>query len=320
MERDIGRVTLEQVAGFKDSSVSKHHIRLRCVMYEDDVEQQVPPMVSFQVISTRQVIFERFGSLPEAKYPVKRGDDDVLLCDGDVIRLSARAGVVFKTSQVYRAQSYQHDRALKFDLKRFAHRYRVSTRLLGKGGFGSVFFAMEQTTGQQLACKIIPATEEERLPKRDALRMAATAEKRAKLAREYDVLRDLAHPNIISLQKVICTTSNIFIFQKLVTGGDLLSYMERQGLLAESEAAMIAKQLLEAVHYLHSHGIVHRDIKPENVLMTSWRSGARVVLTDFGHARRVPRITESNTDTTPRMQSVVGTHGYAAPLVQCIST
>ncbi|KAK5741154.1 hypothetical protein LTR17_004094 [Elasticomyces elasticus] len=139
---------------------------------------------------------------------------------------------------------------------------------------------------------------------------------RRDMAREYEVLQALSHPNITSLDKVYCTTHSIYIFQELITGGDLLTSVDRTGKMSEPEAAVITRQILKAVEYLHDHNIVHRDIKPENVLMTSWRPGARVVLTDFGQARKIVDAKDASKPAAVfRMQSLVGTYGYTAPEV-----
>ena len=99
------------------------------------------------------------------------------------------------------------------------------------------------------------------------------------------------------------------MFQDLITAGDLFSYIEsKNGTLLEVEAAVIIRQILVALCYLHGRNIVHRDLKPDNILMTSLSAGCRVVLTDFGAARRI-------THPTSRMSSIAGTDGYAAPSV-----
>lgn len=100
-----------------------------------------------------------------------------------------------------------------------------------------------------------------------------------------------------------------YIFQDLITGGDLFSYLERKnGKLPEVEAAVIVRQIVIALEYLHDQNIVHRDLKPENILMTSLENGCRVVLTDFGHAKKI------DSDRT-RMTTMAGTEQYIAPLV-----
>ena len=93
----------------------------------------------------------------------------------------------------------------------------------------------------------------------------------------------------------------------LVTAGDLFSYIEaKNGKLLEAEAAAITRQLLVAVQFLHQQHVVHRDIKPDNILMSSLSPGCRVVLTDFGAARRLQ-------GGFHRMSTMIGTHEYAAP-------
>ena len=52
----------------------------------------------------------------------------------------------------------------------------------------------------------------------------------------------------------------------LCTGGELFDHIVQRGYYYEQDAALITKTVLDAVMYLHSHGIVHRDIKPENLL------------------------------------------------------
>jgi len=105
-----------------------------------------------------------------------------------------------------------------------------------------------------------------------------------------------------------------YIFQELVTAGDLFSYLEYcGGRLRGSTTAAIVRQILKAVEYLHDQDLVHRDLKPENILMTSIDEGARVVITDFGHARYIPNRAENPNSRPRRMFSVAGTLGFSAP-------
>jgi serine/threonine protein kinase len=79
---------------------------------------------------------------------------------------------------------------------------------------------------------------------------------------------------------------------------------------------VVIRQVLIGVEYLHAHEIAHRDLKPDNILMTSLEDGARVVITDFGNARFLPKsagMSNHQTAKYQRMFSYVGTLEFAAP-------
>jgi serine/threonine protein kinase len=102
-------------------------------------------------------------------------------------------------------------------------------------------------------------------------------------------------------------TSPSYLFQELMTAGDLLSWLEvRGGKVSDMVGAVIVRQIVIGVKYLHDNNIVHRDLKPDNILMTSLENGCRVVLTDFGCARTIKQSAE-------RMSTILGTREYAAP-------
>lgn len=105
---------------------------------------------------------------------------------------------------------------------------------------------------------------------------------------------------------------NLYIFEDLVSGGDLFSYMFRGSLLRtipESESIVIIFQLLKAINYLHNElHIIHRDLKLDNVLLSLPIPGSRIYLCDFGIAKVLG-------STYQRAKSIVGTVEYSAPEV-----
>jgi serine/threonine protein kinase len=214
----------------------------------------------------------------------------------------------------------------------------VTNQLLGSGGHGDVFVAIHKKSDRQLACKIVnmlsyTSDTPERKPFQDVtntrdgspIQRQRVQRDRDNILnspqfREFDILKDLDHANIVHLEKVFWSSSTIFIFQELVTGGDLFSYIEYNGgKLSDADSALILLQILKGVEYMHDRDIVHRDLKPDNILVsTSTDTPLRVVITDFGSCRRVEtpksRVIEQQA-AKRRMFTIVGTLEYAAPFV-----
>lgn len=251
-----------------------------------------------------------------------------LLNDEDELELSDTVSLIFHSmdpiQEVQFTPTQERERAI------FAQDYLITGRLLGEGGYGKVLIGIDQATQHQLACKIVkldhlynkPQAPNLRLPTGPRDHKAAVDKKRwptrvAACFREFDILKNLSHPNIVSIEKVFWSNNNIYIFQELVTGGDLFSFLEyKGGRLDDAQATIVIRQVLIGVEYLHAQQIVHRDIKPDNILVTSLEDGARVVITDFGNARILPDVSSMNDQQSvkyKRMFSYVGTLEFAAP-------
>lgn len=319
---DIGRDDVRRALGLKELTISSHHLRFHCVMYGDEESDAVSPLVYARLLSSNNVILvQKAPSGGASTHLLSKDHPDVLLNHGDKIQLTPHVFIEFDATSEPANTLEPHQEA---EIKSLAGKYAITTRKLGAGGYASVYLAKELDSQRQLACKILE------LPRRVAEAEGNTARHSTeapadliaehsqhrrrcdRLRREVDILKRLAHPNIVQLEKAVYATRNVFIFQELITGGDLLSYLENKNDLAEPEVAIITFQVLKAVEYLHSHNVVHRDIKPENILMTSWREGARIVLSDFGQSRTLDDA-KMDAQSIFRMQSLAGTYGYAAP-------
>ncbi|MEO6057785.1 MAG: protein kinase, partial [Gemmatimonadales bacterium] len=95
-----------------------------------------------------------------------------------------------------------------------------------------------------------------------------------------------------------------------VTGESLRARMEREGELPIAETVRILRDVVSALAYAHTRGVVHRDVKPDNVLL----SGGVAVVTDFGVAKAVSASAERG--STERMTSLgvaLGTPTYMSP-------
>eukprot|EP00468_Gymnochlora_sp_CCMP2014_P013552 CAMPEP_0167746712 /NCGR_PEP_ID=MMETSP0110_2-20121227/3866_1 /TAXON_ID=629695 /ORGANISM="Gymnochlora sp., Strain CCMP2014" /LENGTH=1248 /DNA_ID=CAMNT_0007631509 /DNA_START=186 /DNA_END=3929 /DNA_ORIENTATION=- len=122
------------------------------------------------------------------------------------------------------------------------------------------------------------------------------------LLSEVNILRNLRHPNIIQMLDVFETKNEICVVTELAHG-ELFDVLEDDKSLPEPVVQTVARQVVCALDYLHSHRIIHRDIKPQNVLFCN---GGRVALCDFGFARLMSQH-------TTMLTSIKGTPLYMAP-------
>jgi len=143
---------------------------------------------------------------------------------------------------------------------------------LGEGISGQVCKIRKRKTGELMAVKKIPKQRNGRTVCNDALET------------ELSCLRKLRHPHIVNVIETIESSSNLWIVMEFAEGGELYKRVLELDHFSERSAARIVKQVLKAVHYMHSYGVVHRDLKLENILLTSTREDSAVKVADFGLA------------------------------------
>ncbi|XP_075149579.1 cyclin-dependent kinase-like 1 isoform X4 [Haematobia irritans] len=167
-------------------------------------------------------------------------------------------------------------------------RYEKLSRL-GEGSYGVVYKCRDRETGQLVAVKRFVESEDDPAIRKIALR-------------EIRLLKNLKHPNLVSLLEVFRRKRRlhlVFEFCELT----VLHELERhpQG-CPEHLTKQIVYQTMQGVAYCHKQGCLHRDIKPENILLTAQ---GQVKLCDFGFARMLSPG-ENYTD-------YVATRWYRAP-------
>jgi serine/threonine-protein kinase len=167
-------------------------------------------------------------------------------------------------------------------------RYRP-VRPLGSGGSGSVWLALDEQTGLDVALKIIPREG----------KAAARAEREALAARR------LRHERCVRAYDVGHDPSHVYIAYEYVPGRTLREAI-RAGVLTDADAVEVAAQVLDALAHAHRAGIVHRDVKPANVLLED-RDEVSVRLLDFGLAQF------DGADTLTAVGDVPGTLAYISP-------
>jgi serine/threonine-protein kinase len=178
----------------------------------------------------------------------------------------------------------------------FAARYLVEA-MIGAGGSGVVFRVQDAGRGGEvLALKVLRPDVAQNDP-------AALA----RLAREVDTARQLAHPNLVRVYDLDEAEGIHFLTMEYVEGRSLRDLIDDRGALPVPAAVSVARQLCRALAHAHERGVLHRDVKPHNAVITP--DGVLKVM-DFGAARfaEVPRgVTETG--------ALVGTPAYMAPEV-----
>jgi len=151
--------------------------------------------------------------------------------------------------------------------------YRIG-RLLGKGAFGKVSLGMHRLTGKLIAIKCI---------NKQYLTDEASKQK---VMKEFSILKNLRHPNIIRLYESFESTKHILTVIELCTGGDLLNFVRQRKRLDEKLAKFVFKKLILGLDHCHSKGVLHRDIKLDNILLNS---AGELKIGDFGVSRLVKK-------------------------------
>ncbi|QSZ28904.1 hypothetical protein DSL72_003410 [Monilinia vaccinii-corymbosi] len=151
------------------------------------------------------------------------------------------------------------------------------SRVLGNGAYGVVYHAQDLSTGKEYAVKA--------LNKRNALGMPLDAKALAYQSREIALhWAASAHPNIVSMYKILDDPDCTYVILDYFHEGDLFSNITEGGRYVGHDALIrsIFLQILDATEHCHRLGIYHRDLKPENILVSN--SGHTVSLADFGLA------------------------------------
>ena len=128
---------------------------------------------------------------------------------------------------------------------------------------------------------------------------------------ELNLLRTTDHPNIIKLYDIYEDNKYIYLIMEECNGGEFFDSLAKRAkeknMYTEKECARIFRQILEAVNYLHAHGVCHRDLKPENILFSNVADDSSLKLIDFGLSKVL--------DGEGNMKKTVGTTFYMAPEV-----
>jgi serine/threonine protein kinase len=170
-------------------------------------------------------------------------------------------------------------------------RYRI-VEILGQGGMGSVYRAVDENLGVDVALKE---------------NLFTTDEYARQFRLEAVILANLRHPNLPRVSDhFVVGEQGQYLVMDYIEGEDLRQRMERLGTISEDEAILIGAAMCDALAYLHTRKppILHRDLKPGNVKITP---DGHIFLVDFGLAK----VVQGSQATTTGARAM--TPGYSPP-------
>jgi serine/threonine-protein kinase len=181
-------------------------------------------------------------------------------------------------------------------------RYRIET-LLGQGGMGAVFAAVNQATGRAVAIKwMLPGAARS---KESLMRFLAEARATAKIE----------HPNVIQILDVGQDGEAPFLVMERLRGSSLAERLEKGGRLPTPEALRVMIPACKGVAEAHAEGIIHRDLKPDNIFLCEGKDGSPrpPKVLDFGISKLFDDDAVAGGSPMTRTGIAMGTPWYMSP-------
>ena len=185
------------------------------------------------------------------------------------------------------------------EIKEIPKKKYITQKLLGVGTYGQVFLVQNKYTKEYFAMKEIPKTSEDLLSDNEIMD-------------EIEILKNLDHPDIVRITEFYNTENSYYLINEYCKYGELYEQVKNE--FSETQIAVMFRQILSGIAYLHSNNIIHRDLKLENILINDIEKSITtnedlflVKIIDFGTAK----IFDKN--KMPR--AIVGSIYYIAPEV-----
>ncbi|MEE8424302.1 MAG: protein kinase, partial [Elusimicrobiota bacterium] len=185
-------------------------------------------------------------------------------------------------------------------------KYRLEN-IIGKGGYGSVWQAMDVSLERKVAIKQMRADLGE-----------LGSQMRKIYLKEAETLASLEHPNIVAIYDVLDRDEGVYLVFEFVSGKTLQQLIAEKQRISWPGAKNILASVCAGLNFAHQKGFIHRDLKPANIMVTG---RGYVKIMDFGIARAMTAEEEPVPEKTPapdrlltnRTLTVAGTPAYRPP-------
>ena len=178
-------------------------------------------------------------------------------------------------------------------------RYRA-LKILGKGGFGRTFLAIDELDNSEKLCVIkqfLPQVKSKKgldkaleLFKREAVRLDELGK----------------HNQIPALLAFFDQEERHYLIQEFIDGNDLGKELENQGIFTQQQIEELLEDMLSVLKFVHQNNVIHRDIKPENIIRR--KQDNKLVLVDFGAAKE-----NQGADSKQKTGTIIGSAAYISP-------
>lgn len=144
-------------------------------------------------------------------------------------------------------------------------------KIIGKGGFSTVYLVRHKETGKMFAVKTMQKLH------------LAKENKISQIVLEKDILQNSNHPFIVKLFMALQSRTKAHLIMEFCPGGELFFHLQKLKKLDENDALFYFAEILLALEYIHKSDIIYRDLKPENILLDV---DGHIKLIDFGLAKQ----------------------------------
>jgi len=185
---------------------------------------------------------------------------------------------------------------------RIQDRYRA-LEVIGQGGFGTTFLALDEAKPSQPSCVIKQFALQTINPKAS---QGNVDEAKRLFKQEAKRLDDLGkHPQIPELLAYAIQDGKQYLIQEFVDGETLEKELQHKGAFSEKDVQNVLLEVLQILEFVHKAQVIHRDISPDNIIRR--RSDHKLVLVDFGAAKHATATLLAKTGTS------IGKPSYGAP-------